>query len=326
MRALVQDRFVTAEGSVRVDEVDMPDIGDDQVLVRVRAGSAKMYGWDLPAVVQSIGRLVARVRTPTPHIPGLDLAGEVEAVGVQVTGFQPGDAVFGWSTGALADYVSVTEEALVAKPANVGFAEAATVAMAGLTALQALRKGRVEQGDEVLIIGASGGVGTFAVQLAKARGATVTGVCSTGNLELVRSLGADHIIDYTKDDFARGDLRYDVILDMAGNRSLSELRRALRSDGTLIMVGQSGVPPSQQNWFRALSRWLRASIWSWFIDQQLIALIQTRGHKDLVALKAHIEANELAPVVTATYPLEEAPEAIAGLNEGHGRGRVVIEF
>ncbi len=326
MRALVQDRFVSAEGAVRIDNVDMPDVGDDQVLVRVRAASAKMYGWDLPAAVRSIGRLVTRVRTSKPHVPGLDFAGEVEAVGAEVTGFQPGDAVFGWSTGALAEYVSVAEKALVAKPANLDFAGAATVAMAGLTALQALRKGGVGSGDDVLIVGASGGVGTFAVQLAKARGATVTGVCSKRNLNLVRSLGADHTIDYTEDDFARGDHRYDVILDMAGNRTLTELRCALRPDGTLVMVGQSGVPTSQQSWFKALSRWLRASILSRFIDQRLIALIQTRGHEDLAALKGSLEANELAPVVTATYPLEEAPQAIAGLSEGHGRGRLVIEF
>ncbi len=326
MRALVQDRFVSAEGSVGIDDVEMPDVADDQILVRVRAASAKMYGWDLPAVVQSIGRLVARIRKPKVRIPGLDFAGEIEAVGTTVTGLQPGDTVFGWSTGALAEYVSVTEQAVVTKPANLGFAEAATVAMAGLTALQAVRKGRVESGDDVLIVGASGGVGTFAVQLAKARGATVTGVCSTSHLDLVRSLGADHTIDYTKQDFARDGHRYDVILDMAGNRTLSELRGALRPAGTLIMVGQSGVPTSQQSWFKALSRWLRASVWSLVIGQRLIALIQTKSHRDLLALKGHIEAGELTPVVTATHALDDAPAAIAALQEGHGRGRAVIMF
>lgn len=326
MKALVQDRFVSAEGTVRIDDVERPDADDDHVLVRVRAASAKLYGWDLPAAAQWIGGTIARIRGPQVNIPGLDFAGEVEAVGKDVTKFKPGDAVFGWSTGALAEYVAVTEKALVEKPANLPFAEAATVAMAGLTAVQALRKGGVDSGRDVLVVGASGGVGSFAVQLARARGAKVTGVCSTGNLDLVRSLGADHVIDYTEEDFTRGGQRYDVILDMAGNRTLSELRRVLRSDGTLVMVGQSGIPTSQQSWFKALSRWVRASVWSRFIDQRLIALIQTKSRQDLVALQEHIQAGELTPIVTATYPLDEGPEAIAGLSEGHGRGRVVIEF
>ena len=325
MKALIQDRFVSAEGKVHIDDVERPDVDDDRVLVRVRAASAKLYGWDLPAPVQWIGATIARIRGPQIYIPGLDFAGEVEAVGKDVTRFQPGDAVFGWSTGALAEYVAATEEALVAKPENLPFAEAATVAMAGLTALQALRKGGVDSGRDVLVVGASGGVGSFAVQLAKVRGANVTGVCSTGNLDLVRSLGADHVVDYTDEDFTRGGQRYNVILDMAGNHTLSELRRVLRSDGTLVMVGQAGIPTSQQSWFKALSRWIRASVWSLFIDQRLIALIQTKSHRDLVALQEHIEAGELTPIVTATYPLDEAPEAIAGLSEGHGRARVVIE-
>lgn len=326
MKALVQDRFVSAEGVVHVDEVEKPVAGDDEVLVRVRAASAKMYGWDLPAFAQLIGRAIARVRKPKAHIPGLDFAGEVEAVGSNVTGFQPGDAVFGWSTGSLAQYVTATEDAMVAKPVNLSFPRAATVAAAGLTAIQALRKGHVGPGEDVLIVGASGGVGSYAVQLAKARGAIVTGVCSTKNLELVQFLGADHTIDYTEEDFARQGPRYDVILDMAGNRTLSDLRSALRSDGSLVMVGQAGVPTAQQSWFKALSRWLRASVWSLFIDQNLAALIQTRSRRDMLALKAHIEANELTPIVTATYPLDEAPAAIAELKEGHGVGRVVIEF
>lgn len=304
----------------------MPDVGDGDVLVRVRAAPAKVYGWDLPTFVRSIGRLVARVRKPKAHIPGLDFAGEVEAVGKNVTWFQPGTAVFGWSTGALAEYVSVTEDALAPKPAKLSFAEAATIPMAGFTALQALRKGQATGGHDVLIVGASGGVGTFAVQLAKAKGANVTGVCSTRNLDLVRSLGADHTIDYTQADFAQSGLRYDVIVDMAGNRSLSDLRHTLRSDGTLVMVGQSAIPISRQSWSKALSRWLRAAVWSLFVDQRLVALIQSRSHEDLLMLKDYIEAGELTPTVTETYPLSDAPQAIAGLDEGHGRGRVVIEF
>ena len=327
MKALVQDRYVSAEGVVHIEDIDMPVAGDDEVLVRVRAASAKMYGWDLPAIVQSIGRMTGWFRKPKVHVPGLDFAGEVEAVGKEVIRFRPGAAVFGWSKGALAEYVSVTEEALAVKPTNVSFAEAATIAMAGFTALQALRKGQVESGHHVLVVGASGGVGTFAVQLAKALGAEVTGVCSTKNLDLVRSLGADHTIDHAKEDFTRGAQRYDAILDMAGNHSLSDLRRALRPDGTLVMVGQSGIPTSEQSWFKSLSRWLRAAVWSLFIDQRLVALIQTGGsQEDLLALKSFIEAGNLTPIVTATYPLSEAPEAIDRLEEGHGQGRVVIEL
>jgi len=327
MKALVQARYVSAEGVVHIEEIDRPVVEDDEVLVRVRAASGKMYGWDLPAIVQSIGRMTARFRKPKVHVPGLDFAGDVEAVGKEVTQFRPGAAVFGWSKGALAEYVSATEEALTVKPTNVSYAEAATIAMAGFTALQALRKGQIESGQHVLVVGASGGVGTFAVQLAKALGAEVTGVCSTKNLDLVRSLGADHTIDYTKEDFTRGAQRYDAILDTAGNHSLSDLRRALRPDGTLVMVGQSGIPTSEQSWFKSLSRWLRAAVWSLFIDQRLVALIQTGGsQEDLLALKDFIEAGKLTPIVTATYPLSEAPEAIERLEEGHGRGRVVIEL
>ncbi len=326
MKALVQDRYVSAEGVVHIEEIDRPVVEDDEVLVRVRAASGKIYGWDLPAIVQSIGRMTARFK-PKVHVPGLDFAGEVEAVGNDVSRFRPGAAVFGWSKGALAEYVSVTEDALAVKPTNVSFAEAATIAMAGFTALLALRKGQVGSGQHVLVVGASGGVGTFAVQLAKALGANATGVSSTKNVDLVRSLGADHVIDYTKEDFTRGGPRYDAILDMAGNHSLSDLRRALHPDGTLVMVGQSGIPTSEQRWFKSLSRWLRAAVWSLFIDQRLVALIQTGGsQEDLLALKDFIEAGKLTPIVTATYPLSEAPEAIDRLEEGHGRGRVVIEL
>ncbi len=326
MKAIVQDRYVSADGAVRIEDVRAPDVGDDEALVRVRAASAQVYRWDLPAPMRSIGRLVAGAREPKAHIAGLDFAGEVEVVGENVTRFQPGDAVFGWSTGALAQYVAVGEDALAPKPAKVSFAEAATIAIAGFAALQALRKGRVTDGHDVLIVGASGGVGSYAVQLAKAKGANVTGVCSTDNVELVRSLGADQTIDYTRADFVEGGARFDVIVDMAGNRSLSELRGALRPGGTLVMVGQSAIPASQQSWSKALGRWLRATVWSLFIDQRLVALIPSRGHEDLLALEAGVEAGDLTPTVTAISPLSDAPQAIAGLVEGHGRGRAVIEF
>ena len=327
MKALVQDRDVSVEGGVHIEDVEMPRVGDNEVLVRVRAASAKTWGWDLPAVVQAIGRVAARFRKPKAHVPGLDFAGEVEQVGKGVTRFRPGDAVFGWSSGALAEYVSVAENALASKPSNLSFAEAATIAVSASTALRALRKGQVGSGDVVAVVGASGGVGLCAVQLAKMLGAGVAGVCSTQNLDLVRSVGADHVIDYTAEDFTRTGRRYDVILDMAGTHSLSELRRALQPHGTLVMVGQSGIPTSEQNWFKALGRWLSAAVWSRFIGQRLVALIQTKGEADLLMeLGEFIEAGTLKPVVAATYPLSDAPEVIERLGEGHGQARVVIEF
>jgi len=327
MRAVVRDRHLPEGRIVRVEDIEMPHVKDDEVLVRVRAASAKPWGWDLPAILQSIGRITARFHKPKVHVPGLNFAGEVEAVGKDVTRFQPGAAVFGSSKRALAEYVSATEDALAPKPPNVSFAGAATVAMPGSTALQAVRKAHVTSEHHVLVVGASGGVGVFAVQLAKALGADVTGVCSTKNLDLVRSLGADHTVDYTNEDFTRGGPNYDAILDMAGNRTLSDLRRALHPDGTLVMVGQAGIPISEQSWFKALSRWLRAAVWSTFNQQTLVALIPTRTQQDLLlALTDFIKAEKLVPTVTATYPLNEAPEAIVQLEEGHGRGQVVIEF
>jgi NADPH:quinone reductase-like Zn-dependent oxidoreductase len=275
----------------------------------------------------AIGRITARFRKPKAHVPGLDFAGVVEAVGKDVTLFKPGAPVFGSSKGALAEYVTASEDRLAPMPPTLSFAEAATVAMPGSTALQALRRGQVTAGQDVLIVGASGGVGVFAVQLAKAFGATVTGVCSTKNVDLVRSLGADHTIDYTKHDFTRTGPSYDVILDMAGNRSLSELRRALRPDGALVMVGQAGIPTSEQSWIKALGRWLGAAARSKFSQQRLVALIPTKTQTDLLlALTDLIETNKLVPVVTATYPLNQAPAAIERLVEGHGRGQVVIEL
>ncbi len=327
MKALVRDRYRSADGVVRIEDIEMPHVGDDEVLVRVRAASAKLWGWDLPAVAQSIGRIAARFREPKADVPGLSFAGEVETVGKNVVRFQPGAAVFGQSKGALAEYVSVSQEALAERPSKVSFVEAATIAVPGCTALQALRAGQVGSGQRVLVVGASGGVGSFAVQLAKALGAHVTGVCSTTNLDLVRSLGADHAIDYTKEDFTHGGPRYDAILDMAGSRSLADLRRALRPGGTLVMVGQSGIPKSEQSWYKALSRWLRAAVWSRFIDERMVALIPRRNQQDLLlALTDFIEDGKLAPIVTATYPLTEAPEAIGRLEEGHERGRTVIDF
>ncbi len=213
------------------------------------------------------------------------------------------------------------------KPSTVSVAEAANLAVSGSTAMRALRKGQVRSGDHVLVVGASGGVGTFAVQLAKTLGAQVAGVCSTTNVDLVRSLGADDVIDYTKQDFTRDGSRYDVILDMAGNRSLSDLRRALGPGGTLVMVGQSGIPTAEQSWLKALSRWLRAAMWSPLIDQRLVALVQAGTRMDLLlALAERVETGEIAPAVTSIHPLCEAPEVIDKLSRDHSPSQVVIEF
>jgi NADPH:quinone reductase-like Zn-dependent oxidoreductase len=220
--------------------------------------------------------------------------------------------------------VSVSEDNLVAKPANLSFEQAAVVPMSGFTALQGLRdKGQIQPGQKVLIVGASGGVGTFAVQIAKAFGAEVTGVCSTPNLDLVRSIGADHVIDYTQEDFTETRQRYDLILDMAGNRSLSEYRRALSREGTLVMVGSSGSTSSHL-YLRGFGRWFRAFVLSALGNQRLCALISTRSQEDLVVVRELIEAGQLTPVISARYPLSEVPEAIRHFDEGHARGKIVI--
>ena len=324
MKAIVQDRYGSPD-VLELKDIDMPVVGDDEVLVRVRAASANTYGWDIPAGLRHIGRIAAGLGKPSNSVPGLDLAGHVEAVGKNVRQFQPGDEVFGWCKGAFAEYVSVSEDALVLKPANLTFEQAAVVPISGFTALQGLRdKGQLQPGQSVLIVGASGGVGTFAVQIAKAFGAEVTGVCSTRNLDLVRSIGADHVIDYTQENFAQSGQRYDLILDMAGDRSLSHLRRALTPKGTLVMVGRSGLVSAGSGYLRAIDRWLRALGLSSFGRQSLRALISTRSKGDLVALKELIEAGKVTPVISAHYPLSEVPEAIRHFEEGHARGKAVI--
>jgi NADPH:quinone reductase-like Zn-dependent oxidoreductase len=323
MKAIVRDKYRSPD-VLELRDIAKPVIKDDEVLVRVRAASGKTDSWDIPAALRYIGRMIVRLRKPKSSIPGLDLAGQVEAVGKNVTQFQPGDEVFGFCKGAFAEYVSATEDALALKPTNLTFEQAAVVPMSGFTALQGLRdRGEVQPGQKVLIIGASGGVGTFAVQIAKAFGAEVTGVCSTRNLDLVRSIGADQVIDYTREDFTQNGQLYDLILDMAGDRSLSDCRRALTPRGTLVMVGSSGSTSSHL-YLRGLDRWLRALVLSAFVRQRLRALLQTRSNEDLVVLKELIEAGKVMPVISAHYPLREAPQAIRHFEEGHARGKVVI--
>jgi NADPH:quinone reductase-like Zn-dependent oxidoreductase len=261
------------------------------------------------------------LRAPKTPVLGMDVAGVVEAVGSEVTRFEPGDDVFGIAKGAYAEYAPALERKLAPKPANLSFEQAAVVAVSGLTALQGLRDhGKVRPGQKVLIIGASGGVGTYAVQLAKAFGAEVTGVCSTTKVDLVRSIGADHIINYTHDDFAEGGQRYDAILDIGGNSSLSHLRRALTPKGTLVIVGGETDAP----WLGGTDRQLRGLLLSPFLGQKLGTFVSRENHEDMIVLKEFIESGKVTPVIDRTYPLSEAPEAIRYLEQGHARGKVVI--
>jgi NADPH:quinone reductase-like Zn-dependent oxidoreductase len=260
------------------------------------------------------------VRSPKASNPGRALAGTVESVGTNVTDFAPGDEVYGSCDGSFAEYARVETSKLAAKPANLSFAQAAAVPISGGTALQAVRKANVQPGQKVLIVGASGGVGSFAVQIAKAFGAEVTGVCSTGKVDLVRALGADHVIDYTTDDFTDNDLRYDVILDIGGNRRLSQLRRALTPRGTLVIVGGE----SGGRWLGGFDRSLRAVLLSLFVRHKLFMLASTENAKDLNELRDLIETGQVTPSVDRTYPLSEATNAIRYVSEGRARGKVVI--
>jgi NADPH:quinone reductase-like Zn-dependent oxidoreductase len=261
------------------------------------------------------------LRAPKNPVIGSDAAGVVEAVGDKVSRFQPGDEVFGIGKGSYAEYVCAREAKLAPKPSNLTFEQAAAVPIMGSTALQALRDhGKVEPGQRVLIIGASGGVGTFAVQIAKAFGAEVTGVCSTAKVEMVRSIGADRVIDYTREDFAEGDQSYDLILDIGGNSSLARLRSALAPRGTLVITGGEGGG----RWLGGTDRQLRALALSPFVSQKLGTFVASENHEDMLVLKELIESGKLTPVIGRTYPLSDVPEAIRHLEEGHAKGKVVI--
>ncbi len=320
MKAMVQDRYGTAD-VLELEDIDKPEIGDDDMLVRVLAASAHIGDWHLMTGLPYLIRMVSGLRTPKARVRGSDVAGRVEAAGKDVTRFQPGDEVFGTCDGSFAEYAIVRQDKVAPKPANLTFEQAATVPTSGSTALQGLRDlGKVQPGQKVLIIGAAGGVGSFAVQIAKAFGAHVTGVCSTSKVDLVRSIGADEVIDYTVEDFAENGQRYDLILDVAGNRSVSHLRRALAPRGTLVIVGGEGGG----RWFGGIDRQLRASMLSPLVSQKLGTFISKPNGEDLVVLRELSEAGKLTPVIDTTYPLSEVPEAIRHLEEGHARGKVVI--
>jgi NADPH:quinone reductase-like Zn-dependent oxidoreductase len=321
MKAMVRDTYGSAD-VLELRDIDIPEIKDDEVLVRVRAAGVGRDVWHVMASLPYPIRLAGYgLRAPNNPVIGSDVAGVVEALGNKVSTFQPGDEVFGIGKGSYAEYVCAREDKLAPKPVNLTFEQAAVVAIMGSTALQALREhGKVEPGQGVLIIGASGGVGTYAVQLAKAFGAHVTGVCSTAKVEMVRSIGADHVIDYAKEDFAEGDQRYDVILDIGGNSTLSRLRRALTPEGTLVIVGGEGGG----RWLGGLERQLWATMLSPFVSQKLGTFVNKENYEDLLVLKELIESGKVTPVIDRTYPLAEVPEAIRYLEGGHARGKEVI--
>ena len=325
MKAIVQDKYGPPE-VLELRDIDKPAVAADEVLVRVHAASVNAADWHFMRGEPTIARLSFGLRKPKDTVPGCDVAGQVEAVGTNVTTFQPGDEVYGSpferGLGAFAEWCALASEDLLAtKPANLSFEQAATVPMAGLTALQGLRdQGGVEPGHRVLIVGASGGVGTFAVQIAKSLGAEVTGVCSTRNVDMVRSLGADHVIDYTQEDFTEGGQRYDLILQLAGTRSPSACRRALASKGTLLL--SSGE--SDGRWIGPFDRVIKALLLSPFVSQKLATFTVKPNKEDLQVLKQLIEAGKVTPVIDRTYSLSEVPEAIRYLEEGHARGKVIV--
>jgi NADPH:quinone reductase-like Zn-dependent oxidoreductase len=321
MRAVVRYTYGSSD-VLQLRDIRKPAIEDDEALVRVHAAGLDRGVWHVMAGLPYPIRLAGfGLRAPKNPVIGSDVAGVVETIGKDVTRFRPGDEVFGIGKGSYAEYVSAREDKLAPKPANLTFEQAAVVAISGSTALQALRDhGKVRQGQEVLIIGASGGVGTYAVQIAKAFGARVTGVCSTQKAEMVRSIGADRVIDYAREDFAKGDHRYDVIVDIGGNSSLARLRRALAPRGTLVITGGEGGG----RWLGGTDRQLRALALSPFVSQKLGTFVNKENYEDMLVLKELIESGKVTPVIDRTYPLRDVPEAIRHLEEGHAKGKVVI--
>ncbi|GCB43681.1 bifunctional protein: zinc-containing alcohol dehydrogenase [Streptomyces sp. NL15-2K] len=319
---MVQDRYGTTD-ALELREVDQPVPAAREVLVRVHAAAVNAYDWHLMHGDPKIARLVLGLRAPKARIRGRDFAGRVEAVGSEVTGLHPGDEVFGEADGAFAEFVCAQDSAVDLKPAGFTFEQAAAMPLAANTALIGLRDvAGVRAGQTVLVNGASGGVGPFAVQIAKAYGAEVTGVCRTRNVELVRSLGADHVVDYTQEDFTRGGRRYDVVLDLVGNRSLGEFRRALTPTGTLVLSG--GGVYEGGSVLGPMSLFFKRRLVSPFVRQRLLELPAKPSKENLAALRELAESGKVTPVIERTYPLSEAAEAIRHLEQEHARAKIVV--
>jgi NADPH:quinone reductase-like Zn-dependent oxidoreductase len=320
MKAIVQDTYGEPEAVLRLEDIAKPLVKDGEVLVRVHAASIHVGDWIVVRGVPYVARMALGMRKPKNRVPGTDISGTVEAVGAGVTGLRPGDDVFGWCTGAFAEYACAGEDHFLSKPANLTFEQAAAVGVSAITALSFLREQAFQPGQKVLINGASGGIGTFAVQIAKEFGAEVTGVCSTKNVDLVRSLGADHVIDYTREDFTKGKERYDYILDNVGNHSLADTRRVLTPTGKL----QANNGTSGGRMFGTTGTVLKTAALSKFVPQQMGPSIKFSNKKDLEALKGLVQAGKITPVIDGDHPLSWTPQAIAHVGEGHARGTVVI--
>ena len=320
MQAIVQRRYGAGPRDVlKLERIAAPAIAANEVLVQVRAAGVDRGTWHLMAGQPYLMRLLGfGLRGPRTPVPGLDVAGTVVAAGADVTRFRAGDEVFGIASGSFAEYAAAREDKLARKPARLSFEQAAAVAVSGLAALQGLRAGRIHAGQKVLVIGASGGVGSYAVQLAKAFGADVTGVCSTGKADLVRSIGADRVIDYTRDDFADGRHHYDLILDIGGNSRLSRLRRALTPTGTLVIAGGEGAK------WTGVGRQLGALMLSPFTRQRLTMYISRHRQADLDTLRQLTETGQITPLIGRTYTMAGVPEAIRDLQDGHARGKLAI--
>jgi NADPH:quinone reductase-like Zn-dependent oxidoreductase len=322
MRAIVQDTYGPAD-VLELREIERPEVGENDVLVRVRAAGSGPDVWHIMTGQPYMARAALGFRRPKVRVRGWDVAGTVEAVGASVTDFRPGDEVMGVAEGgSFAEYAVTSPDKLVPKPANLSFEQAAALPISGVTALQALRdKAHVQPGQTVLVIGAGGGVGTLAVQVAKAFGAQATGVASSSKLDLVRSIGADDVIDYTREDFTDGSMKWDVIVDTAGRRPLRQLRRALTPKGTLVVVGGDGGGRWTGGFFRGM---LRGPLVSPFVGQKLIGLNSKVTREDLQGVAELAEAGKLTPVIGHTYALSETPEAIRELEAGHAAGKLVI--
>jgi NADPH:quinone reductase-like Zn-dependent oxidoreductase len=319
MKAIVQRQYGPPE-VVRFEEAHQPLVKDDEVLVRVHAAAVNIGDWHLLRGVPYVIRLVSGLRGPRRSIPGLDIAGVVEVVGASVKQVRAGDEVFGWCKGAFAEYACAAEDSLLAKPAGLTFEQSAAVGDSALTAMAAVRdQGKVRSGQRVLINGASGGVGTFAVQIAKSFGANVTAVCSTRNLDLVRSIGADQVIDYTKEDFTQRAERYDVMLDLVGSCSLSACRRAITPRGTYVIVGVKDMG----RWL-GLGRQFKALLLSPFVGQRVRVFVVRHNHDDLAVLKELVETGKVVPVIDRHFALSDAADALRYQGEGHARGKIVL--